>query len=75
MEHLNNFPQNTKHRFIFNIFNIFYYNYLQMLGKAILLCIKSCKRGNFLVLDMNVSFRSSCIPINSQSKTTSKIFS
>ena len=56
MGHLNNFLQNTKHRFIFNIFNIFYYNYLQMLGKAILLCIKSCKRGNFLLLDMNVSF-------------------
>ena len=53
MGHLNNFPQNTKHRFIFNIF---YYNYLQMLGKAILLCIKSCKRSNFLLLDMNISF-------------------
>ena len=47
MGHLNNFLQNTKHRFIFNIFNIFYYNYLQCLERQSYFVLKAVKEATF----------------------------
>ena len=58
MGHMNNFLQNTKHRFIFNIFNIFYYTIIyKSWERQSYFVLKAVKEATFYYyVDMNVSF-------------------